>query len=436
MLSMDLNKTKNNETTISLSSAAFYCRYAPHISWENSGGSAFDLIIGLVTVMASLPTILLNGSVILAIKQRKELQRSSNILLSSLAVTDLLVGVIVMPTSAIIDFFTFRQVSFEYSCMLYSVNLFFLPLLFTATLHHLTTVAWERYVAVQKSINYKLIITNGRLKKIAKATWLSALFPSVAHFITTVVVVERIILNGVLTGWIAIETICLFLVAFFYRKIYLGIRNRKLNEISQLDVLIKAKLESKVARTTGLLTAAIISSLVPVFVTSILGNVTPVFRTNAAIRSSQRVMQFISLFNPLLYCYRDHRFRNAIRDLLGMKKPQAIQSAVGAAEFVKGRDSFRSSELHKVGQRIQRLRRSASCNLTDALDCNHGTPSVVMMRKSLSVHTLDTHPSSLHHLDRLDPQETSAAVETSAAIYAKYNGNTILKVTEMKPSLK
>ena len=63
----------------------------------------------------SLPTILLNAFIILAIKQRKELQKPSNILLSSLAVTDLLVGAIAMPTSAIIDFFTFRQVSFEYN---------------------------------------------------------------------------------------------------------------------------------------------------------------------------------------------------------------------------------------------------------------------------------------------------------------------------------
>ena len=378
------------------------------VSFENSGGKAFHLIIGLVTVMASLPTILLNGSVILAIKQRKELQRSSNILLSSLAVTDLLVGVIVMPTSSVIDFFTLRQVSFKHTCMLYAVNLFFLPLLFTATLHHLTLVAWERYVAVQKWMNYKLIITNGRLKKIAIATWLSALFLSVAHFITIVAVVDRRILNGVLTGWIAVETVCLFLITFFYRKVYLAIRNRKLNEISEIDVLIKAKLESKVAKTTGLLTAAIISSFVPIIVTGILGNVMPVLRTNIAIRLTQRLMQFISLFNPLLYCYRDHRFTNAIRELLGMNKPRSIQSAVVASQCSWRRDPFWSSRLYNVGKRTQRFTRSASCSLTNALESNHVTPSMVKLRKSLSAHTLDACSSSLHRLHRLDSQEPSA----------------------------
>jgi len=81
--------------------------------------------------------MLLNAFIILAIKQRRVLQKPSNIMLSSLAVTDLLVGIIAMPTSATIDFFTFSQVSFEHTCMLHAVNLFFFPLLFSATLHQL-----------------------------------------------------------------------------------------------------------------------------------------------------------------------------------------------------------------------------------------------------------------------------------------------------------
>ena len=143
----------------------FYCKYAPHVSWEVRG-SAFHLISGLTLVMASFPAIILNALIILAIKQKKELQKPSTILLSSMAVTDLVVGVIVMPTSATIDFFTARRVSFEHTCKLYAVNLFFHPLLFGATMHHLTIIAWERYVAVQKWMDYKLIITNDRVKKL------------------------------------------------------------------------------------------------------------------------------------------------------------------------------------------------------------------------------------------------------------------------------
>jgi hypothetical protein len=87
---------------------------------------------------------------------------------------------------------------------------------------------------------------------------------------------------------------------------------------------MKMKLESKVAKTTGLLTAALLFSFIPISVFAILANVFPAFRRNAGIRFVAAVTQWNSLFNPLLYCYRDRRFRNAIVKLLQMKKPTAI----------------------------------------------------------------------------------------------------------------
>ena len=101
--SMNIN---NNETSISSCSSTFHCPFAPQgVSFETCG-SRLDLIFGIITVMVSIPTILLNAFIILAIKQKKDLQKTSNIMLSSLAVTDLLVGVIAMPITATIYFFT------------------------------------------------------------------------------------------------------------------------------------------------------------------------------------------------------------------------------------------------------------------------------------------------------------------------------------------
>ena len=78
-----------------------------------------------------------------------------------------------------------------------------------------------------------------------------------------------------------------------------------------------------------------------------------------------------------------------------MKKPQAMQSAVCAAQFIKQNDTFKSSELCIVRKDTQRLTRSVSCSVTDALYSIHGTPSVVMLKKSLSAPMLDTCSSSL-----------------------------------------
>ena len=123
--SMGIN---SNKTNINSSGSTFYCPYAPHVSWE-SDGSVFYLITGLTAVAASFPTVLLNTFIILAIKQRRELQKPSHVMLSSMAITDLLVGAIVMPTCASVDFFTLSQVSFEYTCILEAVNMLFGPFL-------------------------------------------------------------------------------------------------------------------------------------------------------------------------------------------------------------------------------------------------------------------------------------------------------------------
>ena len=130
------------------------------------------------------------------------------------------------------------------------VNTFFQPLLFTATLHHLTLIAWERYVAAQKCMDYKL----SSQMAVSKRLWLvpgslrssqrlSALLRRWPLWIVA-------FLRRFLTGWTAAQTVCLLLVAFFYGKVCLGIRNRRISKTSQIDVLMKIKLESKVAKTT------------------------------------------------------------------------------------------------------------------------------------------------------------------------------------------
>ena len=51
-----------------------------------------------------------------------------------------------------------------------------LGFLVTCSQYHLTMVAWERFVAVRKWMDYKVIVTKRRLIKIAIFRWLSAIF--------------------------------------------------------------------------------------------------------------------------------------------------------------------------------------------------------------------------------------------------------------------
>lgn len=408
----------NTEATIKFSSSAFYCRYESGELRDSQNTTSVYLIVAVLTFIPLLPAILMNAMVILAIKQKRELQRPSNILLSSLAVTDLLIGITVMPLFVIVNFLIFQQDWSELTCMLFLVNPCLMQLLFLATLFHLTIIAWERYVAIQRWMDYKILITNSRLKKLAIAAWISALFPAVPNLIVRVADADGAIIGAFFAVWTVEAAACLILIAYFYRKVYLGIREHKVNEIQQVNVLAKVKLESKVAKTTGLLTAALIFCFIPVAVFTILHirYVFPATRANVGLRITTLVTQWNSLFNPLLYCYRDRRFRNAIGELLRLKKPAAIQSAVGAAQYVRQKEPLGSSEHHNPKERKQRLTRSASCNSLVALDSSLGASTEVMLKRSLSIAALDKCSNTF---DVLELGKTLSIVVTNATTHAE-----------------
>ena len=71
------------------------------------------------------------------------------------------------------------------------------------------------------------------------------------------------------------------------------------------------KLESKVAKTTGVLTLALILTFV---IGIALLRLAAKFLSLSVklVRISETLLQFHSLINPLLYCLRDRRIRNAV----------------------------------------------------------------------------------------------------------------------------
>jgi len=77
-------------------------------------------------------------------------------------------------------------------------------------------------------------------------------------------------------------------------------------------------------------------------------------------------MQFNSIVNPLLYCYRDRRFRKAVLEILGLSKPQANKANIGVVRSARRKDLFGSLKNAVEMENIQSrpsLIRSASCNL-------------------------------------------------------------------------
>ncbi len=272
-------------------------------------------------------------------------------------------------------------------------------------------------MAIRKWINYRVIVTRGRIKKLAIVAWLLAPFAPFPPVVMMVAGVDLNIREIWMIGNSVVAVVCLIIIGYFYIMVYLGARKRKINEISQVTALVKAKIEIKVAKTTGLITASLIFSFVPVIViVGFLGEVFPVLRTSRAFRFSGTLLQLNALANPLIYFYRDRRFRKAALELLGVRRPEATQSAVGA---VRRKDPFGSLEVVQERQKDEqhtRVKRAASCDPAVVTYCVHRRSRETFLKRSMSSPTLDKSSGSV---DGLQLKKPSSMVVTTAIIHTE-----------------
>ncbi|XP_017269016.1 5-hydroxytryptamine receptor 2B [Kryptolebias marmoratus] len=123
----------------------------------------------LLIVMVIIPTIGGNILVILAVSLERKLQNATNYFLMSLAVADLLVGLLVMPIALITVLYNSRWPLPDFLCPIW----LFLDVLFsTASIMHLCAISLDRYIAIKKPIQHSQY--KSRAKALVKITlvWL------------------------------------------------------------------------------------------------------------------------------------------------------------------------------------------------------------------------------------------------------------------------
>ncbi|XP_042568141.1 5-hydroxytryptamine receptor 2B [Cyprinus carpio] len=117
----------------------------------------------LLILLVIIPTIGGNILVILAVSLERKLQNATNFFLMSLAVADLLVGLLVMPIALVTVLFHSRWPLADFLCPIW----LFLDVLFsTASIMHLCAISLDRYIAIKKPIQHSQF--KSRSKALAK----------------------------------------------------------------------------------------------------------------------------------------------------------------------------------------------------------------------------------------------------------------------------
>ena len=389
---MDVNEsgTVNQANT---TRSVFYCWYFPSFTWE-LGETTLPWVIFSITVFASPVTVLLNVLEIVAVRTKKQLQRVSTVLLCSMAVADLLVGAVSMPLTAAVDLLIAHQTWLDNVCILDFVGITVAYCACWTALSHLTVIAWERYVAITNWSKYLTIMTRSKVQKLAIVAWLCPILVATPYIMAAAGVDAEIVgklltLLTILTGAPAI-----ILIVCLYFMVYLEVRKRKTNEIVQVNAFVKAKMEANVAKTTGVITGTLIFFfLLPVVATS-LEQFFPVFRKSSVFRLIETFMQLNSLANPLIYCYRDRRFRNAVIELLRHKKSEEMLPAAGAVRVVRRKNPLGSQEdvlEHQIKEKRIPLRRTTSLpEEAVVVECENQASHGMKLKRSMSAPSLVT----------------------------------------------
>ena len=169
---------KNTESLANSSNetrSAFYCPESTQFIWDLHHTTSFKIIVA-ITAIACPVTIVLNLLVIIAVKTRRELKKNPNILLSGVALTDLLVGAVSMPLTITFDMLVIQRVLVvNIICTIDVTSVSVLHIGCWASFFHLLLIAWERYVAIAKCMDYKAVVTTARLKTCTRVAWLLAL---------------------------------------------------------------------------------------------------------------------------------------------------------------------------------------------------------------------------------------------------------------------
>ena len=396
---MAVTNSEPNTTRFVNTRSVIHCPETSNFKWDLKETTIPAILFPIISI-ASLAVILLNALVVLALQRKRELKKTSSVLLSSMAIADLLVGAISMPLNVAIVLLMTRQVFYLGFCTLHLATQFSMFTFIWSSLYHLTFIAWERYVAIRKWINYKVIVTRDRMKKLAIMAWLLAACTSFPPLVVLVVGVDQKIKGIWHIGESVVATSCLAAIGYFYIMVYLGVRKRKISEFTKVNALVKAKQEIKVAKTAGLITAALILSFVPMIVIGASPDLFPGLRTRNAFLLAETLVQLNSLANPLIYFYRDCRFRKAALQLLRVRKPEAIQPAVGVVRFITRKDQLGSLEAVQDQQAKEQVRfkRTVSCDLALDSDCHDRGRHLIFFKRSLSapnLYTTNSMPNSM-----------------------------------------
>ncbi|XP_030284912.1 trace amine-associated receptor 13c-like [Sparus aurata] len=289
------------------------------------------MLIYVLLSSISLITVALNLLVIISISHYRQLHTPTNLLLLSLAVSDLLVGLVLMPVEIIyIETCWFLG---DILCTLYYVVDYIIT---SASVANMVLISIDRYIAICEPLHYPNKVTKRRAQTCVCLSWVcSVLFRilllhdhlekpgrSNSCFGECVVVINYIagIIDLIFTFIMPISIIIILYMRVFVVAVSQARAMRShiaSVTIQRSGTVTVKKTEMKAARTLGIVLVVFLLCFCPYYSPSLVGEDTSV--DASSIPFEIWLAHFNSCLNPVIYALFYPWFRKAIRHILTLK---------------------------------------------------------------------------------------------------------------------
>ncbi|XP_076010509.1 trace amine-associated receptor 13c-like [Genypterus blacodes] len=280
------------------------------------------ILIDTLLSFIALLTVMLNLLVIISISHFRQLQTSTNVLLLSLAVSDLLMGLLVMPLS----------IASMHSCLfLGKIICNFMDLLSfiltSASVGSMVLISFDRYVAICCPLRYSYILPQNKAKMCVCLCWsCSVVYNTVMlkDYLAKADVTECVVVISNIAG--SVDLILTFIgpvtvmIVLYMRVFGVAVAQARIMR-SQITVVKKntvvatvKKSEIKAARTLSIVLLMFLICLSPYFFPTLGGQDT----VNKNVSVEIWLFHCNSTINPLIYSFFYPWFRKAVKLIVSL----------------------------------------------------------------------------------------------------------------------
>lgn len=285
-----------------------------------------NLICSILNCLFILPGIFGNVLVILAVWKTPSLQTSSNVLLLSLAASDLAVGSLAQPSFSA---WRISQIAgnLKVHCVAGVMSESFGWLLAGVSLFTITAISCERFLAVHLHLRYHDIVTRRGIAKVVSSFWLIWIIITVLRFF----VVSRKILRIIAVNFLVITSAIMFMA---YIMIYKLVRRHQMQIRQQcfsrspgdnsksIDMVRYKRSTITMLYILGFFLFCYFPFLVVMLVEVAIGET---LQTKAAYLYTVTSIFINSALNPLIYCWRMMEIRVAILKIIKFSNINLIE---------------------------------------------------------------------------------------------------------------